>query len=109
MAKEKTVLVVGLGLIGGSVAAALRGFEGFRVVGADCSEKTRIYAREHGVCDAVAERTEDVLPQADVVIFAMNPKGIATQLERFKDDFKPGAVVSDVRSEERRVGKECRL
>ena len=96
MAKEKTVLVVGLGLIGGSVAAALRGFEGFRVVGADCSEKTRIYAREHGVCDAVAERTEDVLPQADVVIFAMNPKGIATQLARVKDVFKPGAVVSDV-------------
>ena len=37
MAQKKTALVVGLGLIGGSVAMALRGFENYRVVGTDCS------------------------------------------------------------------------
>lgn len=96
MAQEKTVLIVGLGLIGGSVAAALRGFEDYVVVGTDHNASTRAYAAEHGVCDKVAEKTEDVLPQADVVIFAMNPKGIAAQIEHYKDDFKPGAVISDV-------------
>lgn len=96
MAQEKIALIVGLGLIGGSVAAALRGFEDYAVVGTDRNAETRAYAAEHGVCDRVAEKAEDVLPQADVVIFAMNPKGIAAQIEHYKDDFKPGAVISDV-------------
>ena len=96
MAQKKTALVVGLGLIGGSVAMALRGFENYRVVGTDCSSQTRSYAVAHGVCDEVAERVEDVLGQADVVLFAMRPHGIAQQIEAFQDSFKPGALVTDV-------------
>ncbi len=96
MEGSKTVLIVGLGLIGGSVAMALRGFEDYRVVGTDRSEQTRAFAREHGVCDAVAEDADSVLPEADVVIFAMNPRGIAAQLRHYRDCFKPGAVVTDV-------------
>ncbi len=83
MAQKKTALVVGLGLIGGSAAMALRGFENYRVVGTDCSSQTRSYAAAHGVCDEVAERVEDVLGQADVVLFAMRPHGIAQQIEAF--------------------------
>ena len=96
MAQKKTALVVGLGLIGGSVAMALRGFENYRLVGTDCSSQTRSYAVAHGVCDEVAERVEDVLGQADVVLFAMRPHGIAQQIEAFQDSFKPGALVTDV-------------
>ena len=75
---------------------ALRGFENYRVVGTDCSSQTRSYAVAHGVCDEVAERVEDVLGQADVVLFAMRPHGIAQQIEAFQDSFKPGALVTDV-------------
>ena len=75
---------------------ALRGFENYRVVGTDCSSQTRSYAAAHGVCDEVAERVEDVLGQADVVLFAMRPHGIAQQIEAFRDSFKPGALVTDV-------------
>lgn len=97
MAQEKKIaLVVGLGLIGGSVAMALRGFEDYTVIGADQSGETLQYAREHNVCDVVADCVEDVLPQADVVFFAMSPAGIAAQLQRFRADFKPGALVTDV-------------
>ena len=35
---DKTIVIVGLGLIGGSMAKALRGFEGFRILGVDVSE-----------------------------------------------------------------------
>ena len=56
MAQAKTALIVGLGLIGGSVAAALRGFEDYVVVGTDRNADTRAYAAEHGVCDRVAEK-----------------------------------------------------
>lgn len=96
MAEKKIVLIVGLGLIGGSVAMALRGFEDFEVVGTARSEKTRNYAREHNVCDRVVDSADEAVSEADVVIFGMNPKGIADQIEHYKDRFKPGAVVTDV-------------
>ena len=96
MDEKKTILIVGLGLIGGSVAMALRGLEGYHIIGADRSEKTCAYAREHGVCDEVAEDPKAALAQADVVIFAMSPKGIAEQIRLHKDVFKPGALVTDV-------------
>ena len=37
---DKTIVIVGLGLIGGSMAKALRGFEGFRILGVDVSQPT---------------------------------------------------------------------
>ena len=46
MAEQKIALVVGLGLIGGSVAMALRGFEDYRVIGADRDAHTLDFAAE---------------------------------------------------------------
>ena len=37
---SKTIAVIGLGLIGGSMALALKGFEDFEIVGVDVSEPT---------------------------------------------------------------------
>ena len=48
---KQTMLIVGLGLIGGSLALALKGFEDFEIVGVDVSQPTLRYAAEHGVGD----------------------------------------------------------
>ena len=42
------IVIVGLGLIGGSMARALRGFEDFDVVGVDVSQPTLRYAWSRG-------------------------------------------------------------
>ena len=42
----KKILVVGLGLIGGSLAMALRGFEDFEIVGTDRSPAVREQAAD---------------------------------------------------------------
>ena len=47
----KKILVVGLGLIGGSLAMALRGFEDFEVVGAVRSQSTYSKAAERHAAD----------------------------------------------------------
>lgn len=96
MDEKKMILIVGLGLIGGSVALALRGFEDYEVVGTARSEKTRAYAREHRVCDRVVDSADEAISQADIVIFGMGPQGIANQIKKYRDAFKPGAVVTDV-------------
>ena len=64
---KQTMVIVGLGLIGGSLALALKGFEDFEIVGVDVSQPTLRYAAEHGVGDRVTEDAAAELPQADVV------------------------------------------
>ena len=93
---KKTIVIVGLGLIGGSLAIALRGFEDYEIVGVDVSEPTLRFAREHGVADWVTDDPEAVIPRADVTILALHPKGIVRYLEQFKDRFQPGSLVTDV-------------
>lgn len=93
---KKTIAVVGLGLIGGSLTMALRGFEGFEVAGVDVSEPTLRYASEHGVGDFVTGDAGEVVPRADVVVLALHPGGILSFLEQYKDRFKPGSLVTDV-------------
>ena len=92
----KKILVVGLGLIGGSLAMALRGFEDFEIVGTDVSPAVREQAAAKGAGDRVAPDPEPELPGADVVVLCQDPAGITGFLAEHRDRFKPGALVTDV-------------
>lgn len=93
---KKRIVVVGLGLIGGSMAMALRGFEDYEIIGVDLSQPTLRYAIEHEVCDHVTSSPSQVIPHADVVILALHPQGIVQFLETYRNDFKGGSLVTDV-------------
>lgn len=93
---KKTIAIIGLGLIGGSLALALKGFEEFEVAGVDLSEPTLRYAREHGVGDTVTADPMEVLPKADVTILCLHPQGIVRFLAEHRDHFKPGSLITDV-------------
>lgn len=93
---SKKFVIVGLGLIGGSMALALKGFEDFEIVGVDVSEPTLRFAREHGVADAVTNRAREAVEGADVVMLALHPQGILDFLEEHRDSFKAGCLVTDV-------------
>ncbi|MBU5435830.1 prephenate dehydrogenase [Pseudoflavonifractor sp. MSJ-37] len=94
--RKKRLVVVGLGLIGGSMAMALKGFEDLEIVGVDVSEPTLRFASEHGVGDFVTGDAASVIGGADVVMLALHPQGILRFLEEHKDHFKSGALVTDV-------------
>ena len=49
----KKIVVVGLGLIGGSLAAALKGFEDYVIVGANRSRAAVDFARERSMADVL--------------------------------------------------------
>lgn len=91
----KKLVIVGLGLIGGSMALAAKGFEDFEVIGVDVSEPTLRFASEHGVGDTVTS-DPSVIRQADVTMLCLHPKGIVRFLQEHKDDFKAGSLVTDV-------------
>lgn len=90
------IAVIGLGLIGGSLAMALKDFEGASVSGVVRSQTTLEYARERQVCHYVTMDPMEVLPDADVVWLCMQPRAIIAFLQEHKDHFKPGALVTDV-------------
>ena len=93
---KKRILVVGLGLIGGSLALALRGFEDYEVVGAVRSRSTYDKASACRVADRVTFHPEDELPGADVVVLCQDPAGIIGFLKDNRERFKSGALVWDV-------------
>ena len=93
---RKSIVIVGLGLIGGSLALALRGFEDYEIVGVDVSQPTLRFASEHGVADRLCEDAGEVLPEADIVVLALHPKGIVRFLSEHRDRFQPGTLVMDV-------------
>lgn len=90
------IAVIGLGLIGGSLAMALKGFEGAVVTGVVRSRSTLEQAVERQVCDRVTLDPMEALPGADVVWLCMQPQAILDFMEVHKDHFKPGALVTDV-------------
>ena len=90
------IAVIGLGLIGGSLAMALKGFEDAVITGVVRSQSTLEYAVEHQVCDRVTLDPMGALPEADVIWLCMQPRAIIRFLEEHKDHFKPGALVTDV-------------
>ena len=89
-------VIVGLGLIGGSMAMALKDFQDFEVIGVARRQATVDYANSHGVGDKATLDLALVLPQADVTMLCMDPDGIVAFLREHKNDFKPGSLVTDV-------------
>ena len=92
----KKILVVGLGLIGGSLAMALQGFEDFEVVGAVRSQATFEQAQAKRAADRLTFDPAAELPGADVVVLCQDPAGIIAFLEEHRDRFKPGCLIWDV-------------
>ena len=66
---EQTIAIVGLGLMGGSLAMALRPHVA-TLLAVDSDPETRRYALEHGLVDRVSPNGIDLLPEADLIILA---------------------------------------
>ncbi len=93
---KKTILVVGLGLIGGSLAMALQGFEDYEIVGAARSRSTYDKAVARHAADRVTLDGPGAVGEADVVFLCQDPQGIVDFMRDNAPRFKPGALVCDV-------------
>ena len=90
------VLIVGLGLMGGSYAQKLSAL-GFEVGALVRRQQTLDYALAHGlIAHGQTEVTREYVSQFDLVIFALYPKAFVAWVEQYRDCLKPGAVVTDV-------------
>ena len=93
---SKHIVIIGLGLIGGSMARALRGFEDFDIIGVDVSQPTMRYALENEIVDEAEEDPVKALARGDLVFLCLHPQGIIDFMAEHRDHFKEGAMVTDV-------------
>ncbi len=98
------VALIGLGLIAGSMAYAMRrdGLAG-EVVGYAKSAETRTIARELGMCDRVAESAAEAAKDADLVVLCVPVGAMEAVAKEIGPVLKPDATVSDVGSVKRTV------
>ena len=70
---RKKILIVGLGLLGGSYARALKRF-GFHISAVTKEQSSVDYALKEGIIDeGSTELDERIIKEADLVIFALYP------------------------------------
>lgn len=90
------ILIVGLGLIGGSYARALTE-KGFETGAIDVDQKAIDYALAKGwIKSGQTQADKDYVSRFDVVVFAVYPKTLIAWLERYSSFIKRGALVTDV-------------
>lgn len=93
---KSNVLIVGLGLMGGSYAKGLKRL-GFRVTALARRPETVAYAMEHGIIDAGSDKIDpELIGEADAVIFALYPGVFKAWIRDNQKYLKPGARLTDV-------------
>ena len=95
----RTVAIVGLGLIGGSLARALKGLPGPpRVTASSNLAEDLQRAERAGVIDAAATDSAAILPAAELVVYATPLDVTLRLLPEHQDRWPAGSVVTDVAS-----------
>ena len=94
--KNTSILIIGLGVIGGSYAAALTE-AGYRVKCITKEQKDIDYALEHGIIDfGTTELDADIIGTSELVIFALYPTVFIEWIEKNQSLLMRGAVITDV-------------
>lgn len=103
LGKENKILIVGLGLIGGSYAQALTQ-AGYEVGAVTRTPGTIEYALGKGlIASGTTEPTRGYVGRFDIVVFALYPHVFIDWIARYQDLIKPGAVLTDVTGVKRSV------
>ena len=93
---SKKILIVGLGLLGGSYAKVLKRF-GFHISAITLDQSSIDYAiRENIIDEGSTELDEKIIGEADLVIFALYPHVFVEWIEKNQGLLKSGALITDV-------------
>ena len=93
---SKKILIVGLGLLGGSYARALRRF-GFHISAITKEQSSIDYALKEKIIDeGSTELDERIIGEADLVVFALYPHVFVEWIEKNQSLLKSGALITDV-------------
>ena len=94
--RDCNILIVGLGLIGGSYAKGLKKL-GFHVSSITRRQETIDYALKNNIIDeGCTDADPELIGKADIVVFALYPHVFKEWINSNQQSFKPGAIITDV-------------
>ena len=100
---SKKILIVGLGLLGGSYAKVLKRF-GFHISAITLDQSSIDYAIKENIIDEGSiELDERMIGEADLVIFALYPHVFVEWIEKNQWLLKSGALITDVTGVKRSI------
>jgi cyclohexadieny/prephenate dehydrogenase len=94
------IAIVGLGLIGSSLARALAGVE---TVGYDVSDAVRERAQALNFCSEIKDSLVEAVAGAEIVVLAVPVGATAAVAQAMAPHLEEGAIVSDVGSSKARM------
>ena len=94
--KDMKILIVGLGLIGGSYAEALSK-KGYEVGAIDQKQEAIDFALRKGyIASGKTSVDKDYVGKFDIFVFALYPHAFVEWIEKYQNCLKSGAIVTDV-------------
>ncbi|MBQ8684348.1 MAG: prephenate dehydrogenase [Clostridia bacterium] len=93
---SKNILIIGLGLLGGSYAMALKK-KGYTINAITKEESSVAYAKEHSLIDKGTTEVEPALiAEADLIIFALYPHVFVDWIKEYGHLIRAGTIITDV-------------
>lgn len=100
---SKKILIVGLGLLGGSYAKVLKRF-GFHISAITKEQSSIDYAIKENIIDEGSTQIDKkIIGEADLVIFALYPHTFVEWIEQNQQFLKSGALITDVTGVKRNI------
>ena len=97
--RDLTIGIIGLGLIGGSIAKALRAApEHHTIIAYNRSEKARLAALEDGTADLVADQVDDRFSDCDYIFLCTPVEHNLEYLSIIRSFLSPKCIITDVGS-----------
>ncbi len=88
--------IIGLGLIGGSIARRLRGFHNCTIAAYNRTAQTILLAKQDGAIDEGSSDPGEVMEGADLIILCLYPQLNVDIIKNNLSHIKSGAVITDV-------------
>ena len=90
------IAIIGLGLMGGSLARRLRGFRNCTIIAYNRTRESLDLALADGVIDEAYDNPGDAMENADLIVMCLYPQLNIDFIRNNVDRIKPGAVITDV-------------
>ncbi|KUP06569.1 prephenate dehydrogenase [Bacillus coahuilensis p1.1.43] len=108
---EGTVLIIGLGLIGGSLAKAIKKeHPSSRIIGFDVDQKNMILAESTGIIDSRSDNLQISAELADLIVISVPvvaTKKVIQELSSFS--LKPNVIITDTGSTKEKIMESARV
>lgn len=94
--ENMNISIIGLGLIGGTFAMGLKSLNPKNIWAVDIDKEALKKGEELSLIDRGYEDPKEPLKDSDIVIICLYPKLVKKFIKDNRDNFKPGAIITDV-------------